>query len=621
MSLTTTLQQDFQKVPILFKEMGQLAPDNLDGYLKIEVPVFAIGDLLEKIKEEHESNKEKHDEFASSIKKCLDKCKPYNRKYRCLVDKYWETYEPCKRYEDKNLIKMEAMKIDKLEHKYGAMKKILSHKSESAHYSRGVTLNNKEKKHQRRKRVVALIIMGIIGLGCALAAGYNLYRTQKLADRTATLHENDFLIAGGLDTVFKHAEETNQNINYLKNATNEIVLEQEGQARKLQLLESDITRESHFQFNYDTCQDAISVTKDIMESMFTGHLSPRIEEIHDLQGGFKDFLEKASQKKYTAAIQEYSQLFHMKTIYFIDQQSLTIHLCVNIPFVRNVEVMKMVEYKPSQIPTSENFGINIVGHDDILAFNSKHYVTFKSSNLWKCDRISTIFFCDDVVDYLKPISQLGTSCLGSLWNKNSDGIMEKCDEKNLKPLALDIKKIKSNQFVIFSIKRDMVTFRCENEKLSYQTIEPKVYTKVTVKDGCIGELYSGNELIPDEDYESEEIYTSFNLHFETNYVQKISGMDDEKVHEVMKYLNKINQSIPISEVHQVSQIIEKEKKMTSKLDGIFDDLMGTFNIFGGLGIGSSVLVVCVAGLAVYFFCIKGHRDRIEHLEFLNGVRH
>ena len=139
--------------------------------------------------------------------------------------------------------------------------------------------------------------------------------------------------------------------------------------------------------------------------------------------------------------------------------------------------MKMVEYKPSQIPTSENFGINIVGHDDILAFNNKHYVTFKSSNLWKCDRISTIFFCDDVVDYLKPISQLGTSCLGSLWNKNSDGIMEKCDEKNLKPLALDIKKIKSNQFVIFSIKRDMVTFRCENEKLSYQTIEPKVYTK------------------------------------------------------------------------------------------------------------------------------------------------
>ena len=65
--VTLTKQADLQKIPISFKHRGQLVPDNIDGHLNIQVPISAIGQLIQNIREEHESNKKKEEKSHSAV--------------------------------------------------------------------------------------------------------------------------------------------------------------------------------------------------------------------------------------------------------------------------------------------------------------------------------------------------------------------------------------------------------------------------------------------------------------------------------------------------------------------------------------------------------------------------
>ena len=56
-------------------------------------------------------------------------------------------------------------------------------------------------------------------------------KIHKLAAKTQILQENDYLIASSLETIFKHENESNNNINALKNASHAIALFGEGEAR------------------------------------------------------------------------------------------------------------------------------------------------------------------------------------------------------------------------------------------------------------------------------------------------------------------------------------------------------------------------------------------------------
>ena len=68
--VTLTKQGDLQKIPISFKHRGELVPDNIDGHLNIQVPISKIGQLIQNIREEHESNKKKRGKITfSSITK------------------------------------------------------------------------------------------------------------------------------------------------------------------------------------------------------------------------------------------------------------------------------------------------------------------------------------------------------------------------------------------------------------------------------------------------------------------------------------------------------------------------------------------------------------------------
>ena len=85
----------------------------------------------------------------------------------------------------------------------------------------------------------------------------------------------------------------------LKNATHEMATFTEGQSTGLKLLQIQMERREHFQFNFQTATDALDIATDIFNSMSNGKLSNRIGEIHDVDTAFDNFEEKATSKHYT----------------------------------------------------------------------------------------------------------------------------------------------------------------------------------------------------------------------------------------------------------------------------------------------------------------------------------
>ena len=104
--------------------------------MHINIPLSGIEENVKNMREEHDENKEKRKKLTfSSInaKKCLDECTPNkDGNFDCMVDSYWKTREQCQRYEDKDLVKLENLKIEKLEHKFKSMKDNIAIRNQDA---------------------------------------------------------------------------------------------------------------------------------------------------------------------------------------------------------------------------------------------------------------------------------------------------------------------------------------------------------------------------------------------------------------------------------------------------------------------------------------------------------
>ena len=75
--------------------MGELAPNNIDGHLNIQIPLAAIHNHIQNIRKELEENKKKRGK-TTSTSMCLDDCKP--NKYGIfdrMVDASYKTREQC----------------------------------------------------------------------------------------------------------------------------------------------------------------------------------------------------------------------------------------------------------------------------------------------------------------------------------------------------------------------------------------------------------------------------------------------------------------------------------------------------------------------------------------------
>ena len=253
----------------------------------------------------------------------------------------------------------------------------------------------------------------------------------------------------------------------------------------------------------------------------------------------------------------------MPTTYMINETSLDVNLFVHVPLLRDPEPMEMLKYEPSQIPVSETVGISITGQHDILALNSKFFVTLNSRDLWQCQKLSSVSFCRDIVSTLRPIDDLKETCLGSLREGNSNQIMKTCRNKKLVPLKFDMKRVESHRYIIYTHEEDRAKIFCPdnhgNIVLDAEiTIPTNVYTEIPIKNECFGKLLVNRRTFyTDSNFDARENHASFDLHFHKSYLENIHGITSTKLEHIYALVDTVKTEVDISEIHQISQQIEK----------------------------------------------------------------
>jgi hypothetical protein len=117
---------------------------------------------------------------------------------------------------------------------------------------------------------------------------------------------------------------------------------------------------------------------------------------------------------------------------------------------------------------------------------------------------------------------------------------------------------------VFSIKEDKATVVCESENGNRKTkityIPANVYKDVFLEDGCTG-FINDNVFYPDSNYDSDENYSSFDLGFEKNYLEKIPGITETKLTHIFTLLDKVKTDVDITQIHQMSVQIDKNLEL------------------------------------------------------------
>ena len=62
---------------------------------------------------------------------------------------------------------------------------------------------------------------------------------------------------------------------------------------------------------------------------------------------------------------------------------------------------------------------------------------------------------------------------------------------------------------------------------------------------------------PDSNFDSRENHASFDLHFHKSYLENIPGITSSKLAHIFTLVDTIKTEVDISEIHQISQQIEK----------------------------------------------------------------
>ena len=169
---------------------------------------------------------------------------------------------------------------------------------------------------------------------------------------------------------------------------------------------------------------------------------------------------KTYEHGYKMSITAVSQLFQLETSFIVDKEAQTINLLVHIPLLRDEKALVMYKYVDTAIPITNTHGMILENDEDIIAYNDEEYVTLKSDDLWKCQKIATVNFCRDIISSVKPISQMKDTCFGALKAGKYDELMDKChDTLRITNLKDEVRRISKNTFVILLKELSLLTLK------------------------------------------------------------------------------------------------------------------------------------------------------------------
>ena len=235
-----------------------------------------------------------------------------------------------------------------------------------------------------------------------------------------------------------------------------------------------------------------------------------------------------------------------------------------------------------------------------FAYNDEEYVTLKSDDLWKCQKIATVHFCRDIISSVKPKSRMEETCLGAIKAEKYGELMDKCQNVKISNLKNDVKRISESTFVIYSMEESTIEIICLTPGKPREVRNEPIHglMKVSIDQNCQG-IFNGESLYADTAFESDNNVASYWLPMENDFLKKIPGMDEGKLLKALEKLPKISKPEYIGDLLKNADEIDHNNKMASQLAA----QANTNTILYALGIAALILVVTF----IFYQCVMNRR--------------
>ena len=296
------------------------------------------------------------------------------------------------------------------------------------------------------KRSAASVVKSLSHIAHWFLSGYNTYKTYKNSESIDELDEEMELVVysqkHGFEDFQNQVDEIREVISDFANLTNErtTVLEQM----------MGINNVMH------ELEDGINKIERGVHSAIQGSLSPDLIDFDRASDFIFNIIRKVKEDGYETLDDFHPwDIFSLPYTIDFDTNTDIMKVSLHIPLWRKSGALKLSRYIPHTWSSYTSFGLfsfrpqideDIIG----VSYNQKQFLLLNSGDIASCHQLRNFFLCKETNRVLN--SDFLSTCLSSIYKKNSNGIKDNCPLRNVPSADALVEPLTNEKFKI-SLKK------------------------------------------------------------------------------------------------------------------------------------------------------------------------
>ena len=359
----------------------------------------------------------------------------------------------------------------------------------------------------------------------------------------------------------------------------------------------------------DRLKDSIDNVHSIISAGQQRRISSRLVYGSDLKDLFKIAQTKAEENDCKMIIEFPSDIYELESTYGYEEDGKVFAIYLHIPFIRRDNELKLREYVP--FPLKQSLGMNAtimpkVGNDKYLATypiridsapkgtTAPHkYRVFGSNELDSCFRLRRTYICGGRNTLRTDIEN---SCLGSLWQRDSQAIQDNCGV-DVKVKREFVAKLSVNEWMVMVPESFSTVIYCGKNYQKNVRIETQ--SRIKLPEDCQLSLKTF-DLTTDVNIEVDFRTSVHTWKFDGNIFDEFI-QNKAELSDIINELLATKSELGIKDLTHLKFHYNYSSDQLSKIW----EYLSSLNFFSFFGNSSLIIAIVVVFLLVYFGFKRG----------------
>ena len=330
----------------------------------------------------------------------------------------------------------------------------------------------------------------VIGAIALTLGVWNSYKINQLEDHLNKLSSKYNVLVNATSLLSSKHQQLAADVMLMKRL---IQILAQNNYRKI--LAHSISSSSHLQSTITTVLDVITCGRQ-------QRVSPKLINGDALAELFINLSKRAKQMDSTLLIEHPSDLYEVQASYGYDQSGRRFKIYIHVPLARKDQTLKMLKFLPFPFYHQSHESNSTItpdpGQNIYLAVlpqsqqqspeKSHRFRVLNEAEVSTCFRLRRYHICP-TRNLLK--TKISESCIGSLWLKDNNFIVQNCDFQ-VEPSQEVAVKLAPREWLVYSPKPNSFSPICEDRQV-IQSLKFETQTRLTLPEGC--ELHLNNHYI------------------------------------------------------------------------------------------------------------------------------